>query len=49
MEALNFSNGNIDLACEKVGEFLAKSGVDRREALRIKLMLEEILLEYQTI
>ena len=47
MEALNFSNGNIDLACEKVGEFLAKSGVDRREALRIKLMLEEILLEYQ--
>ena len=48
LEQYNFSNSNIDLACERVGEFLAKSGVDRREALRIKLTLEEVLLEYQT-
>lgn len=47
METFNFSNSNINLACERVGEFLAKSGVDRREALRIKLTFEEILLEYQ--
>ena len=47
MAIFNFSNSNIDLACEKVGEFLSKSGVDRREALRIKLTFEEVLLEYQ--
>ena len=47
MEQFNFSNSNIDLSCEKVGEFLAKSDVDRREALRIKLTFEEVLLEYQ--
>ena len=48
MEAFYFSNSDIDLACEKVGAFLAKVGVDRREALRIKLTFEEVLLEYQT-
>ena len=47
MEQYNFSNSNIDLACEKVGEFLAKVGVERREALRTKLTFEEVLLEYQ--
>ena len=47
MEQLNFSNSSIDLACDQVGEFLAKAGVDRREALRIKLTFEEVLLEYQ--
>ena len=47
MYELNFSNSNIDFACEEVGKFLAKSGVDRREALRIKLTFEEVLLEYQ--
>ena len=47
MEIFNFSNSNIDLACETVGGFLARSGVDRREALRIKLAFEEVLLEYQ--
>ena len=47
METFNFSNSQIDLACEGVGEFLAKSGVDRRETLRLKLTLEETLLEYQ--
>ena len=41
MEQLNFSNSNMDLAWEKVGEFLAKSDVDRREALRIKLTFEK--------
>ena len=47
MEQYNFSNSNIDLACEEVGEFLAKVGVERREALRTKLTFEEVLLEYQ--
>ena len=47
METFHFSNSDIDLACERVGEFLAKSGVERREALRIKLTFEEVLLEYQ--
>ena len=47
METFNFSNSNIDLACEEVGKFLASAGVDRREALRIKLTFEEVLLEYQ--
>lgn len=47
MKQFDFSNKNIDLACEQVGEFLAKAGVDRREALRIKLTFEEVLLEYQ--
>ena len=48
MKQYNFSNSNIDLTCEEIGVFLASYGVDKREALRIKLTLEEILLEYQT-
>ena len=47
MEQLDFSNSNIDLACEDVGAFLTSVGVEKREALRIKLTLEEILLDYQ--
>jgi len=47
LETLHFSNSSIDLACEEVGNFLSKAGVDRREALRIKLTFEAVLLEYQ--
>lgn len=47
MEQYSFSNSDIDLACEEVGRFLAKAGVERREALRTKLTFEEVLLEYQ--
>ena len=47
MEQFNFSNSNIDLVCEDVGVFLTSVGVEKREALRIKLTLEEILLDYQ--
>ena len=47
MEQYQFSNSDIDLACEAVGAFLAKAGVERREALRTKLTFEEVLLEYQ--
>ena len=47
MEKYTLSNSNIDLACEKVGEFLASSSVERREALRIRFIFEEALLEYQ--
>ena len=47
MEQYNFSNSNIDLSCEEVGVFLTSVGVEKREVLRIKLTLEEILLDYQ--
>ena len=47
MEEHSFSNSSIALACEDVGVFLTSVGVEKREALRIKLTLEEILLEYQ--
>ena len=47
MKETNFSNSNIDLACEEVGKFLSTAGVERREALRTKLTFEEALLEYQ--
>ena len=47
MELSHFLNTNIDLACEEVGNFLVSAGVERREALRIKLTLEEALLQYQ--
>ena len=47
MEQLNFSNSNIDLACEDVGIFLTSVGVEKREALRTKLTLEEVLLGYK--
>ena len=48
MEQYIFSNSSIDLACEETGTFLASAGVERREALRIKLTVEEVLLEYQS-
>ena len=48
MEQYLFSNSSIDLACEEVGKFLASADVERREALRIKLTLEEVLLKYQS-
>ena len=48
MEQYNFSNSHIDLACEETGTFLVSAGVERREALRVKLTVEEVLLEYQS-
>ena len=47
LEKFNFSNNNIDLACGEVERFLASSKVERREALRLRLTFEEILLNYQ--
>lgn len=47
MEKYSFSNKDIDLSCERVGAFLSSSDIDKRELLRIKLMLEEVLLKYQ--
>lgn len=47
MELYHLTNDSIDIACEAVGGFLTKAGVDHREALRIKLTFEEVLLEYQ--
>lgn len=40
-------NENIDFAGQEVEEFLAACHVERREALRIKLTVEELLLGYQ--
>ena len=47
MEKYVFSNAHIDQASQQVEKMLASYGVDRREALRIKLTFEEVLLEYQ--
>ena len=47
MEQYIFSNSSIDQACELVGKFLSAADVERREALRIRLTLEEALLQYQ--
>ena len=47
MEQYKFSNSDIDLSCERVGKFLTKAGVDRRETIRAKFTFEEILLKYQ--
>jgi len=47
LEQYNFSNINIDRACEEVGKFMGSAGVERREALRNKLTFEAVLLEYQ--
>lgn len=47
MEKYQFSNHHINQASEQVGTFLEAFGVERREALRIKLTFEEILLNYQ--
>ena len=47
MDNYIFSNTQIDQACQKVEKALVAYGVERREALRIKLTFEEVLLEYQ--
>jgi len=47
LEQYTFSNSNIDLASDQVAKFLASAGVERREALRIRLSFEEVLLKYQ--
>ena len=47
MDNYIFSNEQIDQACQQVEKALVVYGVERREALRIKLTFEEVLLEYQ--
>ena len=47
MEQYSLSNNHIIQVCEKIEKFLVSTNVERREALRIKLALEEVLLEYQ--
>ena len=47
MEKYIFSNAQINTACQQVEKALLTYGVERREALRLKLTLEEVLLEYQ--
>lgn len=43
-----FSNHDIDSSVRNVCTFLSEAKVEKREALRIKLAFEEILLEYQS-
>lgn len=47
MEKYIFSNAQIDQASQQVEKMPTSYGVERREALRIKLAFEEVLLEYQ--
>lgn len=47
MEQMKLNNTSIDRASESVGQFLADAKVERREVLRAKLTLEEVLLKYQ--
>lgn len=47
MEYYDLSNSSIALAREQADRFLLSLDVERREALRILLTLEEVLLEYQ--
>ncbi len=47
MENYHFSYQNIDACCEATEQFLKTAKVDRREGLRTKLMLEEMLLRYR--
>lgn len=47
MEPYVFSNTQINQACQQVEKSLLAYGVERREALRVKLTLEEVLLDYQ--
>ena len=42
MEKYILTNDNIVIVCENVEKSLANFQVERREALRIKLMLEEV-------
>lgn len=43
------TNENINTACESVGEFLTKRKIDKKELLRIKFSIEEVLLAYQKV
>ncbi|MBR2039609.1 MAG: hypothetical protein IJ947_04375 [Phascolarctobacterium sp.] len=41
------TNSNIDIISDEIGAFLDKCKVDRKDAMRIKLAVEETLLSYQ--
>lgn len=41
------TNTDINKACEETGEFLAGHGCDKKELLRIKFGIEEVLMSYQ--
>ena len=43
------TNENINLTIQKMEEFLNQMSVNRRNVIRFKLMIEEILLTYQEI
>ena len=47
MNVYQFTNNSIALACREIDKFLSSAGVERREALRINLSCEEVLLNYQ--
>lgn len=47
MQYYTLTNLNIDIISEEIAEFLSKCNVDHKDAMRIKLAAEEILLQYQ--
>ena len=44
---MNLTNKNIDIAVEDIREFFQRSGVSRRDTLKICLVVEKALLRYQ--
>ena len=46
-EEIRLSNESIDLISEKVTEFLEELKMERKNILRIRLLVEEILLDWQ--
>ena len=47
MKAFHLSAEDIMTAVEDAGEFFVNSGIDRKDALRIRLAAEELLLSFQ--
>ena len=46
-EKFTLSNANIGLIVDTVREKALKNNADRKEAIRISLALEEVLIKYQ--
>ena len=46
-EEIRLSNESVDLISEKVTEFLENIKMERKNILRIRLLVEEILLDWQ--
>ena len=47
MENLKLTNEGIDAASEKMTAYFAENGIDKKEIIRNRLLLEEVLISYQ--